>query len=68
MPQVSEDQINFPAQQLGQPSSQPNAPLTFPGASAVGTPRPGMVIPVAPPTPTGPVVFPGQPPPPPPDN
>lgn len=71
MPQVMEDQVNFPAQQMGQPPTQPSAPLTFPGASAVGTPRPGMVIPVTP-TPSAPgIVFPGQPPPqppPPPDN
>jgi hypothetical protein len=64
MPQVVDDQANFPAQV---PPRQPSAPLTFPGASAVGTPRPGMVLPQPTPTPPGPgLVFPGQPPPPPP--
>jgi hypothetical protein len=69
IPQVVDDQVNFPAQ-MGTPSPpQPGAPLTFPGASAVGTPRPGMVLPQPTPNPPGPgLVFPGQPPPPPPDN
>jgi hypothetical protein len=69
IPQVVDDQVNFPAQMGTPPPPQPGTPLTFPGASAVGTPRPGMVLPQPTPNPPGPgLVFPGQPPPPPPDN
>jgi hypothetical protein len=68
VPQVINDPVNFPAQQMeGPPATQPGGPLTFPGAAAVGTPRPGMVIPQPTPAQPGPgLVFPGQPPPPPP--
>lgn len=69
IPQVVDDQVNFPAQMGAPPPAQPGAPLNFPGASAVGTPRPGMVLPQPTPNPPGPgLVFPGQPPPPPPPD
>jgi hypothetical protein len=63
VPQGVEDQVNFPQQMIPPPNQPPDAPSSFPGAAAVGTPRPGMVLP--PPTPqVAPgIVFPAQPPP-----
>jgi hypothetical protein len=62
-PQSVEEQVNFPAQSIPVPSgmppsgTQPSVAAPFPGASAVGTPRPGMVI--QPPPQTGPGPGPG---------